>query len=402
MVAGALFLMSASFVLAKTARDALFFAAGGIRDLPLTYVGMAVMSLPLGLATLGLMRRIGSQRTRLIALGATATALAGAGSLPPGRGLGTALAFMAIPLVFGVLFSMTWLLVAEPTKLPVAAQAAAYTRAGAGALAGGIAGGAAAKWLAASLSPQELMAIAGAVLATSALLVGFLQRARRGSRQAVARSELAHVPMLVPAPPEVRLLVAFSVLAGIVGVLVEYHFYAAVSAASSAGTPMDRFASLYLGLNLAALAALYVTPALQRATGLGGTLMTLPVVVSMLASVVWVGGGSGARAALRLAEGGLKASTHRVGWEQVFARVAPKRRSSLKLMIDGMAIRLAEGATGLGLYVAALSGPPMLALATTVLVVAATAWMMVTARLWRNHLDAAGFAVDLSARLPDS
>lgn len=404
---GALFLMSASFVLAKTGRDVLFFGSGGLRDLPLMYVGMAMLSMPVGLGTLSVMRRLGSRRTCVVAIAATALGLCVlAGTLHPGPRAGLSLAFISIPLAFGVLFSMTWLLVPATVTAHDARIGGLLARAGTGALAGGLAGGLLARGLASSVSPQGLMVVAAVVLAPAAALVEFAQRPDREVRRQPAvlpqRAEAAAEPGMRGAPA-VWLLMTFGALAGIVGVLVEFQFYAAVSGAAGDAVTADRFANLYLGMNGAALVALAATPVLQRLVGLGGTVMLLPAAVSVVSSLVWLGAGAGGRSALRLAEGGLKASTHRVGWEQVFARVTPERRTRLKLMVDGMATRLAEGATGAALL---LVGRTDLAprAAYLALLVAAGAWVLVTAKLWGAHLRTGGDAVATAAgaRLPDS
>ncbi len=57
-------MLMAAVNLVKTGRDALYFQKDGIFDLPKAYLGIAVLSLPMALATLGLMRGIGPRRAR--------------------------------------------------------------------------------------------------------------------------------------------------------------------------------------------------------------------------------------------------------------------------------------------------------------------------------------------------
>ena len=56
-VAVAVALMTASFVLVKTGRDALYFQARGLFDLPKAYIGIALLSVPFAFGTLRLMKR---------------------------------------------------------------------------------------------------------------------------------------------------------------------------------------------------------------------------------------------------------------------------------------------------------------------------------------------------------
>lgn len=402
-VLGALGLLSCSFVLAKTGRDTLFFAAGGLRDLPLTYVAMAALSLPLGMTTLALMRRVGRRRATLVGMaGAACGLLLVSAALPAGQSVMLTVSFLAIPLVFGVLFSMAWLHVPDTIGQAAARPAQAYAAAGTASLVGGLAGGGLAMWLAPGVSARELVAIAAAVLSLSAGLLAVSARRRGDGRR--LPSAAAPPPGVfegppVP-PPRATLLMAFASLTGVVGVLVEYQFYTAASTRADGGPTADAFANLYLGIHAGAFAALQASSWLQRVGGLGGMLMLLPLSVSLLSSALWAGGGAGGRTWLRLAEGGLKASTHRVGWEQVFARVPIAQRTRLKLTVDGMATRLAEGATGIGLFVLVGAGASPAAVSGA-LVLAGGAWVLVTAGIWRRHLRDAPHD-GAAGRLPDS
>src|SRR5262249_52928941 len=108
------------------------------------------------------------------------------------------------------------------------------------------------------------------------------------------------------------------------------------------------FASIYLTLNAAALVVqLIVTPRLQRAVGVHASLLVLPTVVlggttTLLASVSLF-----APSLLRATEGGLRSSIYRVSWEQAYLSIDRAQRAQAKLVVDGMAGRLAEGAIAL-------------------------------------------------------
>ncbi len=66
-VGASVFLMTAAMILVKTGRDALYFQKDGLFDLPRAYLGIAVFSLPMSLAMLGLMRGIGPRKARVVA-----------------------------------------------------------------------------------------------------------------------------------------------------------------------------------------------------------------------------------------------------------------------------------------------------------------------------------------------
>lgn len=88
-------LMTAAFMLARTGRDALYFQDGGIQSLPLAYMGVALLALPMAAVLLSLV-------------------LAGVGIVgTPGGSPAMTLFFMLVPVVFGGLFSLAWLLAGE-------------------------------------------------------------------------------------------------------------------------------------------------------------------------------------------------------------------------------------------------------------------------------------------------
>ena len=111
------------------------------------------------------------------------------------------------------------------------------------------------------------------------------------------------------------------------------------------------FANFYILLNFGSLLLqLFVTPKIQDKIGIRGGLMVLPFAL--------VGGASFASAAatalslsvLRVTEGGLRSSVHRSMWEQAFVAVDSRERSFVKLAVDGVGARVAEGIAAGALY----------------------------------------------------
>lgn len=67
-MAPAIFLMTASFVLVKTGRDALFVEDLGVCDLPLAHLAIAGLPLPVAVGMLALLRAAGPRDARVLAL----------------------------------------------------------------------------------------------------------------------------------------------------------------------------------------------------------------------------------------------------------------------------------------------------------------------------------------------
>ncbi len=355
-VALALFLMAASFSLAKTGRDALFFLEDGIYDLPLAYTGVAVLSLPVAAGTLSVMRRTGSRRARVVLLlGAAAGLLSYAALARPGGGPLMTTFFMAVPLVYNVLFALVWLLGADLMgRRTEPAQTRFYAQIGAASLAGSFAGALGARTLTPAVDAPQLLALGGAVLAGAALVVAAAQRLCPPAPAAVPAAPMVRqTAQSLLRIPYFRHLLAIAVAAALVGILVEFQFYLAAAAEGrSADDNVVLFANLYLGLAaLAVLVQLFVTPALHARIGVSRTLLVLPAVIAALAPATIVSPSLGLRSGLRLAEGGLKSSVHRVSWERAFLAFQPRQRGAAKLLIDGSASRIAEGVAAVSLYV---------------------------------------------------
>jgi hypothetical protein len=135
----------------------------------------------------------------------------------------------------------------------------------------------------------------------------------------------------------------------LVGVLIEFQFYLAAATSGNDGRENARFfANTYLALNAGALAVqLAVLPRFQPRFGVHRGLLVLPTVLaagaSALLGTVTVFAGS----LLRITEGGLKASIHRVSWEQAFLPVRAGQRATVKIIVDGAGARVAEGLAAL-------------------------------------------------------
>lgn len=341
--------MTAAMILVKTGRDALYFQKEGLFDLPRAYLGIAVLSLPMSLAMLGLMRSIGPRKARVVAPLMMSVALVGFhGIAHPGGGLLMTAFYILVPLVFGVLFSGTWLLLPEVLDRTETEQISrSYALVGAASILGGIAGGALARVIAPWVEPQRLLLFGAVVLALSAGVTGWTQ-----ARFPVSRSARASVR--APGLEDFRrvlehrysfLLVGVGMAASFTGVLIEFQFYLAVAGSADAGRELASFfAGFYMILSAVGLfVQVLLMPRIQRRIGVHGSLLILPVALFGGAGALFVNASILARSGLRLVEGGLKMSIHRSNWEQAFSSLGYAHRSAAKLVVDGMSARMAEG-----------------------------------------------------------
>jgi hypothetical protein len=356
-VAAALLFMTAAFILTKTGRDALYFQGRGLYDLPKAYLGIAVLSVPAALLTLDLMRRLGPRHARVLVPLAVSTLLAAFHPmLRPGAGLAMTGFFIFVPLSFGVLFSIAWLLAADLLEgAPRAALARAYSLVGASSILGGLGGGLVARALAFRVEPGTLVLMGAFALALSAALLAWTQARFPPGADFSASSPTT------PKPPRLStilrdryllLLLGVGMTGSVVGVLVDFQIYlAAATSGNSARENARFFANVYLLLNAAALAVqLYLMPRLQRAVGIHGSLLILPGALLGAATGLLAGATLAARTLVRVTDGGLRASIHRVNWEQAYLPLDRAHRATAKVWIDGAAARVAEGLAAVVLY----------------------------------------------------
>ncbi|MFQ5679687.1 MAG: hypothetical protein ACE5HP_09545 [Gemmatimonadota bacterium] len=388
--------MSAALVFTKTGRDALFFLENGLFYLPAAYLGIAVLSPLTAVAVLVAMRRLGPRRVRIGGPLVTAFLLLGFFAVArPGGGLLMTGFFVLVPLTFGVLFAMAWLLAAELLQhLPRRGLARPYSLIGGAAISGGILAGLAARAASGVVEPRYFILLGALCLSASALVLALAQRtfcsnvARPPPGPLGMRSQVKRVVR----QPYVRLLFAISVAAAAAGILIEFQFY--LAAATSGNDARDNaalFAGLYTVLNVGALVVqLLLVPELQRWLGIGGSLSILPGALVGGAAGLLASSSLAMRGALKAGEGGLKSSVHRSNWEQAFLPIGAESRGVAKLLIDGLGSRVGEGiaAASVLAWLTFVVGEQLEGRSTTwltlLLLGAAAAWLTLTRRLRRE------------------
>ncbi|MGH7852458.1 MAG: hypothetical protein ACREP3_03410 [Candidatus Binatia bacterium] len=343
----ALGLTTLAFIVAKTGRDALFFQGnGGLLQLPLIYINIGAVSLPLALIFVKAMKIWGARPARIgvMTLAAAVMAMA-APFLEPGDNKPLLAMFMFIPAIFGLLFASLWLLASDLFERIERRDAArAFSKIGAATLFGGMIGGLIAKALAPYLDPKWLILLGAVVIFAVVGLV--LHIHARFPTNVVAKKDAGkNWGILAPVSNKYALTLLFISMTGaLAGLLIDFQFYAAAASASmGAKGNANFFANFYILLNFSSLLLqLFATPKIQEKIGLRGGLMVLPFALVGGAAFASAAATAFSRSVLRVTEGGLRSSVHRSIWEQAFIFVDSADRSTVKLVVDGVAARIAE------------------------------------------------------------
>jgi ATP/ADP translocase len=342
-------LTTLAFIIAKTGRDALFFqGSGGLLQLPLIYINIATAALPLAIIFVKVMKRWGARPARVAILTLAGSVLAVAAPfLEPGDNPLMLVIFMFIPAIFGVLFASLWLLASdifENSEKQVAARA--FSKIGAATLAGGMTGGLISKSLAPHLDAKWLILLAAGILFGVVALVRYIHL-RFPTHLTLKKDNGPKKPgFFTPLKNRYAITLLFISMTGaLAGLLIDFQFYAAAAGAGmGAKGNANFFANFYILLNFSSLLLqLFATPKIQDRIGLRGGLMVLPLALIGGATFASAAATALSRSVLRVTEGGLRSSVHRSIWEQAFIPVDSTDRSSVKIVIDGVAARFAEG-----------------------------------------------------------
>jgi len=389
-------LTTAAFIIAKTGRDALFFqGSGGLLQLPLIYINIAGASLPLALLFVKAMKTWGARRARIGIFILVALVLAAAAPfLRPGDNPAMLAVFIFIPASFALLFASLWLLASDIFDKTAKSEAArAFSRIGAGTLTGGMTGGVIAKVLAPSVEPRWLIFLAALVLFAAMGLVRHIHRLFPSNIGATKSEEAkSSRGFLAPFADRYALTLLFISMAGaLAGLLIDFQFYAAAAGANMGMKGNTNFfANFYILLNFSSLLLqLFATPRIQDRVGLRGGLMVLPLALIGGATFATAAATALSRSVLRVTEGGLRSSVHRSIWEQAFIPVDAGQRSGIKIVVDGVAARVAEalGAAALLLWLkrVALPGAVPMPLDTTwiswLILITVVVWLYITQKL---------------------
>lgn len=415
-------LSMASFIMIKSARDAVFFQENGIFNLPLAYIWISLAAIPAGMVHLNIISKFGARKTRIIVyLFSSVLFFFFFPFVEIENRNVTLIMFILIPTIFSALFAGAWLLAGdllEGASQKILRQA--YSRIGAGSMIGGIIGGIIARQLS-GYFPTKFLVLFGSVILILVVALFWLAHKRNPIKQSPSLKERSYKKNSSNGPhtmfhvlkenrgiikePYILALIAIGTMTSITGLYIDFQFYA--KAMISHNNNLQFFASFYIILNaLSLVLQLFIAPRLQYKLGIAGALTLLPIALLGVSGIFtfWIFAQS--RAILKLTEGGLKSSIHRSIWEQVFLPIKRDKRAGVKAVVDGTVARVSEGIGALVLYIWLLSLPKNL----DSLNLAWMSWMILgiiiiwiilnqyLKRLGCNEID----AVETRIRLPDS
>lgn len=414
------------FISIKTGRDAVFFSGGGLRQLPLVYILMAVVSVPAAMMHLEAIKRWGGRKVRTGVFLLTASMfLCFVPFVDVDHKTLMFAMFVLVPAAFAALFAAAWLLAAD--LLEGADENVVhwvYSRIGAGSMLGGIIGGLAAGGLSIYLPPRYLVVEGAVMLLVAAGIISSAHQKHppRDRSHNLAESQdkerdrevevSANFAEQIPATlglmkePYILGLIGISALSALAALYIDFQFYAIVTL--SGHVDAQFFAGFYTILNLAALVLqLLAAPWIQSRYGVGGALMVLPIaLLGGAAGLVMVSTTVFGRAILKVTEGGLKSSIHRSIWEQVFLPLGGVRREMAKVMVDGLFARISEGMAAVALYIwlsrlPSLEADLNLSWISWIIVAAVLLWIVLTRYLVQRGCSEIEER-DSVIRLPDS
>lgn len=347
-------------VAGKAIRDALFLSAFHVSALGWMMLAASVASIGAAFVFARAMSRRSPAWVMTVGLSASAVLFALEWWLTSVRPALAASALYLHMALFGpALVSGLWSLVNERFDPHAAKSIVGWI--GAGASIGGVLGGLL-TWLGAATIPVPAMLL-GLAAVNAAALAGLLglrspeadhERARTDEEGLVDAGSGFRALREVPYLRNLALLVG---LASFTELLVDYVFKAEASARfSGSGALLAFFGSFYTGLSLLALAvqAAFSKRSLDR-LGVSGTVALHPLATALGAAVALVRPGLASILIARGANGVLRDSLFRSGYELLYTPLPPERKRATKAVIDVGADKLGA-VLGAGVVLAQVGG----------------------------------------------
>lgn len=385
-----LFSILVAHAVLETARDALFLSRLGPHHLASAYLAMAACAVGAVL----LVRALGVRNARAMLIRFLLCATAGTAIL---AAVITQSSFAVFALYVWTGFIITLVVPSFWATIDRLSQIAEAKRVfgliGAGGVLGAMTGSALAGALGRAIAAHHLVAVGATAF---------------GFATAVA---LALLPTTSPHDPPVRppraealsqrsrryvgLLLAVGLISTTALTLGDLTFKRVIAERLAAENLATVFGAIYTGLNAIGLVIqLIVTPRLLTRWGVGATLMVLPVIVMTAALGFALTGAMAAVIALKLGDGGLRHSLHRVSSEILYLPVPAAVRDGGKLVADAIGQRGGQAIAALvALALTSLEATARSAGAVTVIVAAGWLLAIVVARRayiaqFRNTLQA--------------
>jgi AAA family ATP:ADP antiporter len=258
---------------------------------------------------------------------------------------------------------------------------------GAGGVLGALVGSAIASLLGQVLEPRHLVT-AGALVFAVSLVATFV----------LAPHALPDPPIVrvkrEPSPLRSRRYLTLLVLVGVVSTITltigDLTFKRVLAERIAKDDLATVFGAVYTGLNVIGLVIqLAVTPRLLAKLGVGGALMVLPMILVSTSLGFALTGTWLAILALKLGDGGLRHSLHRVSSEILFLAVPATVRDGAKPVVDAIAQRGGQAAAALIVFAAGALGFGAQLLAA-ITAAAGAGWLVAIRIVRRAYLAASG------------
>ena len=397
-----LFSIMVAHALLETARDALFLSRLGPQLLASAYLVIAAVAL---LAVTAVRKWGGVRDPRRMLVVFLIGAVIGTAALASVIAVQRSAVFVLYVwtgLVATVVVPMFWTVVDR--SLRVAEAKRVFAVIGAGGVLGAMVGSAVASALGSMIAAQHLVTAGAIAFALSTLVVFVL--APRPLDDEAAPLRKRHEILSRRSRRYVWLLIIVGLVSTVTLTLADLTFKRVLSERLDPGDLATAFGAIYTGLNFIGLVIqLAVTPRLLVRTGVGGALMVLPILLVTTATGFTLTGALLAIIALKLADGGLRHSLHRVGSEILYLPVPAVVRDSWKPIADAVSHRGGQAlAAVLALGLASIgAGARLFGAAITVVAIAWLAAISIARRAYvaqfRHTLEAG--EIERDARVPD-
>jgi ATP:ADP antiporter, AAA family len=383
--AALLFVLVAAHTLLETARDSLFLTRQPLSHLPIVFLAVTATVL----ALTPLQRLLWSTGHR----GALPITLLGTGTITLIFWLGTghrgavAAFYVWTALFSSLVFVQFWLTADEAFALGDAKRTFGFIAAGG--LLGAVAGSAGARLLLHACAPVLLLpASAGVTFAAALLALIAVPKVGTGSRTEAAAVVTRAVPAVLREDPYLRLLAALTLLTAASATLLDYLFKAAIVAGTEPSRIPQLIANIQLGQSLLALVAeLLLMRILLRRAGVTRSLALLPAIVLATTAGFAVVGSMALIFLLKMLDGGVRPSIHRVGTELLYIPVATAERRLIKPSIDVVGQRGGQAAASVVLLATGwVPATAQLRVVTALLAAVALLWVLASRVLRSRYL----------------
>jgi AAA family ATP:ADP antiporter len=382
---GLLCLVITAHTVLETARDTLLLAGPGPRALGIIYIAIALCTYPASVVASRASERFGT-RPSLAGVLALAAVIAASVFFLPGARTSAILVYVASGVIASVVVPAFWTFAGS--MLTVAEGRELFGTIAAAGVFGGVAGSAVATAALTVTGPRTLLLISAAIfLAARALLVRIPPRRERPGRRT---GRIARGSTIVPDERSFLVRVALIMFLSTCALLaLDYLFKSAVNQ-SVPPRDVGRFvARFYLTLNsLSLVVQLFLSRLIIARLGVALAVVITPLLLFGGASAAAVSGGVFAAVlVLKLIDGALRYSLHRIAAELVYLPLPLSVRERAKPLIDGAIGRTAQTMVGAGFLAFEGPGPIRLrplAAAVTILVLA---WLLVALTLRRPYLS---------------